>query len=204
MSTLQSSHAEPRKFWTPPRIILTCAVFVLVAAFGLSSCTSTKKEVTANKPPVGIEMPASVLNAQLKDIDGAPLKLADYSGKVVIINMWATWCGPCRIETPELVALSKEYKARGVELIGLTTQANDPSIDKIKDFLRSNQVDYRTVYDDGTLAGQLTQLTRARSVIPQSFVVRDGHIIKHFEGFDPRSTPAKLREAVEQAINDKS
>ncbi|MBV9958112.1 MAG: TlpA family protein disulfide reductase [Acidobacteria bacterium] len=200
MSTSQPTRTERKKFWTTTRIIFTCAVFALVAAFGLSSCSKTAK---VNKPIAGIEMPASVLNAQLKDVDGAPLKLADYNGKVVIINMWATWCGPCRIETPELVALSKEYKSRGVELIGLTTQSNDPSVDKIKDFLRANQVEYRTVYDDGSFAGQLTQLTRARSVIPQSFVVRDGYIIKHFEGFDPRSTPAKLRQAVEQAINDK-
>ncbi len=199
MSTSKPSRTERKKFWTTPRIIFTCAIFVLIAAFGLSSCNNTK----VNKPIAGIEMPASVINAQLKDINGAPIKLADYSGKVVIINMWATWCGPCRIETPELVALSKEYKSRGVELIGLTTQNNDPNVEKIKEFLRANQVEYPTVYDDGSFAGQLTQLTRARSVIPQSFVVRDGYIIKHFEGFDPRSTPAKLRQAVEQAINDR-
>lgn len=202
MSSSKQSRAEQRKFWTPTRIIFTCAVFCLVAAFGLSSCNSTK-EVATSKPKVGVEVPATVLNAQLKDINGASLKLADYNGKILVINMWATWCGPCRIETPELVALSKEYKDRGVELLGLTTQQNDPNIDAIKGFLSANKVEYRTVYDDGSFASSLTQLVRARSVIPQSFVVRDGYILKHFEGFDPRSTPAKLREAVEQAINDK-
>ncbi len=222
MSSPKQPRAE-RKFWTPTRIIFTFAVFCLFAAFGLSSCNSTNEVATsgnsnAPKPNAPVSrsapapgnaapalLPASVLNSEFKDINGAPLKLSDYTGKVLVINMWATWCGPCRIETPELVALSKEYKERGVELVGLTTQQNDPSIDKIKDFLAANKVGYRTIYDDGTLASSLTQLTRARSVIPQSFVVsRDGHILTHFEGFDPDNTPAKLRAAVEQAINAKS
>ena len=223
MSSPKQSRAE-QNFWTPTRLIFTFAVFCLFAAFGLSSCNSTPEVAPSNNsnapkpnapvsrsaPPAPANsaptlLPASVLNSELKDINGAPIKLSDYSGKVLVINMWATWCGPCRIETPELVSLSKEYKDRGVELVGLTTQQNDPSIDKIKDFLTANKVGYRTIYDDGTLAGSLTQLTRARSVIPQSFVVsRDGHILTHFEGFDPDTTPAKLRAAVEQAINSKS
>jgi peroxiredoxin len=231
MSSPKPSRAEQQKlqqkFWTPTRIIFTLAVFCLFAAFGLSSCNSTNEVATtgnsnAPKPNAPVNrsnttapanpapatptpLPASVLNSELKDINGAPLKLSDYNGKVIVINMWATWCGPCRIETPELVAMSKEFKTRGVELIGLTTQQNDPSIDKIKEFLSANKVDYRTVYDDGSLASSLTQLTHARSVIPQSFVIsREGHILTHFEGFDPNSTPAKLRVAVEQAINYKS
>jgi thiol-disulfide isomerase/thioredoxin len=226
MSASKQSGAAQQTFWTTPRIIFTCAVFCLFAAFGLSSCSSTNEVATsgnsnAPKPAAPVNrsttapanpapaaptpLPASVLNSELKDINGAPLKLSDYSGKVLVINMWATWCGPCRIETPELVTLSKDYKDRGVELVGLTTKQNDPSIDAIKDFLTANKVGYRTIYDDGTLASSLTQLTRARSVIPQSFVIsREGHILTHFEGFDPNSTPAKLRAAVEQAINYKS
>jgi thiol-disulfide isomerase/thioredoxin len=216
---------EQKKFWTPARIIFTCAVFVLLAAFGLSSCNSTNQTANINSgatttpnapvnktapapaaPPAGpISVPANVLNAELKDINGGSLKLSDYSGKVVVVNMWATWCGPCRIETPELVAMNKEFKTRGVEIIGLTTKLNDPDIAAVKNFVREQNVDYRTVYDDGSFASSLTQLTRARSVIPQSFVIsREGQIIKHFEGFNPQSTPMLLRQAVEQAINYKS
>ncbi|HEY0545003.1 MAG TPA: TlpA disulfide reductase family protein [Pyrinomonadaceae bacterium] len=223
MSSPKPSRTGRKKFWTPARIIFTCAVFALLAAFGLSSCNTTNQTANINssgptKPttvnrtapapaaPTGpLAVPADVLNAELKDINGGSLKLSDYNGKVVVINLWATWCGPCRIETPELVAMNKEFKTRGVELIGLTTRQNDPDIDAIKNFVREQKVDYRTVYDDGSFASSLTQLTRARSVIPQSFVIsREGQIIKHFEGFDPNSTPARLREAVEQAINYKS
>ncbi|MBV9210991.1 MAG: TlpA family protein disulfide reductase [Acidobacteria bacterium] len=231
MSSPKPSRTEQKKFWTPARLVLTIAVFSIVAAFGLSSCNSsnqtanptanannitvTKSNAPANPnapapaqpaAPAGpLDVPATVLNAELKDINGGSLKLSDYNGKVVIVNMWATWCGPCRIETPELVAMSKEFKGRGVEIIGLTTQQNDPDIDAVKNFVRDQKVGYRTVYDDGSLASSLTKLTRARSVIPQSFVIsREGQIIKHFEGFNPNSTPQLLRLAVEQAINYKS
>lgn len=223
MSSPKPSRTEHQKFWTPARIIFSCAVFVLLAAFGLSSCNTTnqtanlnsgpaKPNVTVNKtapapaaPTMPVAVPANVLSAELKDINGGSLKLSDYSGKVVVVNMWATWCGPCRIETPELVAMNKEFKTRGVEIIGLTTKLNDPDIAAVKNFVREQNVDYRTVYDDGSFASSLTQLTHARSVIPQSFVIsREGQIIKHFEGFNPQSTPTLLRQAVEQAINYKS
>jgi thiol-disulfide isomerase/thioredoxin len=137
----------------------------------------------------------------LTTIDGQSLKLSDYKGKVIIINLWASWCGPCRIETPELVRMSQEYKARGVEFVGLTTRQNDPDLEPIKDFVREQQVTYKTVYDDGTFAGPLSQTVRARAVIPQSYVIsRDGNILKHFEGFNAEQTPRLMRQAIEQAL----
>jgi thiol-disulfide isomerase/thioredoxin len=151
-----------------------------------------------------IPLPASLLETPLTTIDGKSLKFSDYNGKVVVINMWATWCGPCRIETPELIQMSKEFKARGVEFVGLTTKSNDPEIEPIKEFIEQQQVPYKTVWDDGRFAGPLTQAVRARAVIPQSFVLlRDGSIYRHFEGFNQVDTPRKLREAIEQALNYK-
>jgi thiol-disulfide isomerase/thioredoxin len=151
-----------------------------------------------------IPLPPALLDTPLTTIDGKTLKLSDYNGKVVVINMWATWCGPCRIETPELVKMSQEYKARGVEFIGLTTKGNDPDVEPIKQFVREEQVPYKTVWDDGRFAGPLTQAVRARAVIPQSFVISTtGSILKHFEGFNQVDTPRKLREAIEQALNYK-
>jgi thiol-disulfide isomerase/thioredoxin len=152
-----------------------------------------------------IPLPASLLDTQLTTIDGKSLKFSDYKGKIVVINLWASWCGPCRVETPELIEMSKEYKSQGVEFVGLTTKGNDPDIEPIKEFVREQQVPYKTVWDDGRFAGPLTQAVRARAVIPQSFVLlRDGSIYKHFEGFNQVETPRKLREAIEQAVNSKS
>lgn len=156
-------------------------------------------------PLRSIPLPASMLDAQLTTIDGKSLKFSDYKGKVVVINLWASWCGPCRVETPELIQMSKEYKSQGVEFVGLTTKGNDPDIEPIKEFVREQQVPYKTVWDDGRFAGPLTQAVRARAVIPQSFVLlRDGSIYKHFEGFNQIETPKRLRQAIEEAVNSKS
>jgi thiol-disulfide isomerase/thioredoxin len=226
MTALQSR----KNFWTTPRLALTFVALALLAAFGISSCgsstpngatgntnTNNATASSGNKPTVTVKpnqpapgpptepmvLPASLRDATLKDIEGKSLKLSDYSGKVLIVNMWATWCGPCRMETPELIKLRNDYKSRGLEVIGLATEQNDADLEAVKDFVKEQKVDYKVVYDDGSLAGPLVQMTRGRSVIPQSFIIsRDGHIIGHFEGYSPVSTPPKLREAIEKALNE--
>src|SRR5205085_9293166 len=125
----------PIRFWTPLRVMSTVIVLGMVAAFGVSSCNSNDPDtkprtITAVKPnppsPTINEgsltsLPQVVLDTELKSANGKPIKLGDYSGKVMLVNLWATWCGPCRTETPELVKLHKEYQDR-VEMIGLSTE----------------------------------------------------------------------------------
>jgi thiol-disulfide isomerase/thioredoxin len=123
----------------------------------------------------------------------------------MIVNIWATWCGPCRQEMPELVKISNEYKSRGVVVLGLATSYNEHNDQAhVKEFVKAQNVPYKIIWDDGTLAGPLVQLVAGKSVIPQSFVIsRDGRIVKHFQGFNPNSTPQLMRQAVEEALNDK-
>src|SRR6185436_18464309 len=131
------------------------------------------------------------------------LKLSDFSDKVLVVNIWATWCGPCRMEMPELVKMSNEYKSRGLVVLGLATtynEQNDPQ--RVKDYVKSQNVPYQIIWDDGTLAGPLVEAVRGRSVIPQSFVIsRDGKIVKHFQGFNSAQTPQLMREAIEEALS---
>ncbi len=58
----------------------------------------------------------------LKDVRGRMVRLSDYKGKVVLLNFWATWCVPCRVEIPELVKLQKEYQGQGLQIVGITVQ----------------------------------------------------------------------------------
>jgi thiol-disulfide isomerase/thioredoxin len=157
---------------------------------------------TAPAPPAAlVKLPETVLDAQLTAADGAAFKLADYSGKVLLVNLWATWCGPCRQETPELVKLYKEFKSKGLEVVGLTTENPDTAAALVKDFVRANGVTYRIGWASNEFAWTLMQ---GRDVIPQSFVIaRDGRIVKRFIGFGVTQTPAQLRAAVEEALNDK-
>jgi cytochrome c biogenesis protein CcmG/thiol:disulfide interchange protein DsbE len=61
----------------------------------------------------------------LVDLSGKKVSLADYKGKAVMINFWATWCGPCRIETPWIVELRQKYAAQGFEVLGIDTEGDD-------------------------------------------------------------------------------
>lgn len=215
-SDLNTGHL---RFWTPSRAAITLVAVALLAALGFSSCTSndetsniaaSKSETAPAQPPITANMEPPVVPQDLRDtkvetLDGESLKLSDYANKVLVVNIWATWCGPCRMEMPELVKISNEYKSRGLVVLGLATtynEHNDPV--HVKDYVRSQNVTYKIVWDNGSLAAPLVQLVNARQVIPQSFVIsRDGHIVRHFQGFSPVSTPQLMREAIEEALNDK-
>lgn len=190
--------AEPKiKFWSPLRLVTTLIVLGLVAAFGVSSCNS-------NDPPTRVSnsnlplLPAVVLDTELKAASGDPIKLSNYSGKVMLVNLWATWCGPCRMETPELVKLHKEYQDRGVEFVGLSTEDPIASAQQVQAFVQQFQVDYHIGWATRDVALTLMQ---GQTSIPQSFIItRDGRIQKRLLGFHPVRTPPQLKEALESAL----
>ena len=214
-----SGSTDKKSFWTPGRVVLTLVAVGLVGALGLSSCNSTEVATTnapANRaanvsrptnpapPPAFVNLPPEVRDLKLQTIDGEPLKLSDFGDKVVVLNIWATWCGPCRLEMPDLVKLNHEYKERGLVVLGLTRYDERNNLQQVKDFVRAQKVDYKIIWDDGSLAGPLVEAVGGRPVIPQSFVIsRDGRIVKHFSGFGPNSTPQLMRQAVEDSLNDK-
>jgi thiol-disulfide isomerase/thioredoxin len=222
-STPKSTGAG-KSFWTPGRAVLTLVVVGLMIALGVSSCNSSQvtnnapsanapdNRVSANPPsrtlppvPAVINLPQDLRDKQLQTLDGGSLKLSDYSNKVLIVNIWATWCQPCRSEMPELVKMSNEYKARGLVVLGLATTYNEQNDSaRVKDFIQKQKIPYKIIWDDGTLAQPLVQLVQGRSVIPQSFVIsREGRIMKHFTGYSELSTPQLMRQAIEEALNDK-
>ncbi|MDX6443522.1 MAG: hypothetical protein QOH71_596 [Blastocatellia bacterium] len=211
-----------KSFWTPGRVMLTLVGVGLISMLGLSSCNSTEVSTTSNAPanagtkapptnpaPVPpaafVSLPPDLRETKLQTLDGDSLKLADFADKVVILNIWATWCGPCRQEMPELVKMSSEYKTRGLVVLGIATTYNEHNDQAhVKEYVKTQNVPYKIIWDDGTLSAPLVQAVGGRSVIPQSFVLsRDGRIVKHFQGFNPYSTPQLMRQAIEEALNDK-
>ena len=203
-----------KKFWTPVRIISTVVVLSLVALFAGSSCNSNDVTPTtstapsnpaapnpaAPRPavPVLVSVPPNVLEAELRAASGPPIRLSNYAGKVLLVNLWATWCGPCRKETPELVKLHKEFQPRGVEVIGLSTENPEASAESVRAFVKAYNVDYQVGWSGPEVAVTLMQ---GRDSIPQSFVItREGRILKRFVGFSPITTPPQLRQALEEAL----
>ena len=205
----ERTEVKKMKFWTPLRAACTVISLGLLAAFGASSCNSNDPPTTAanrasapTRPTALAILPQPILNAENKSTTGGPIKLANYSGKVLLVNLWATWCGPCRMEIPELVKLHKEFQSRGVEMIGLSTEDPEASAESVSDFIRQYNVDYQIGWATREVAQTLMQ---GRSSIPQSFVIaRDGRIVRRFIGFRADLTPGQIKAALEEALAEKS
>jgi cytochrome c biogenesis protein CcmG/thiol:disulfide interchange protein DsbE len=188
------------RFWTPLRLVTTVVAFGLLVAIGVSSCNSNDAPTKTTTATRANTLPRQVLEAENRAASGAPIKLGNYSGKVLLVNLWATWCGPCRMETPELVRLHKEFQSRGVEMIGLSTENPDASARSVSEFVREFNVDYQIGWAKPEVAQIMMQ---GRSSIPQSFIIaRDGRVVRRFIGFNPETTPTQLKEALEQALKE--
>ena len=217
---LSTDAKAKESFWTPGRIAITLIASALIVWYGIAEWKS-KGVVTARgpvvktapntapaittAPPAFVPLPEQLRNTALQTLDGNSLKLSDFADKVVVLNIWATWCQPCRQEMPELVKISKEYQSRGLVVLGLATTYNERDDEQhVKDYIKAQNVPYQIIWDDGTLSGPLVEAVQGRSVIPQSFVIaRDGRIVKHFTGFNVVQTPQLIRQAIEDALTDK-
>lgn len=115
----------------------------------------------------------------LNGVDGNPVSLADYKGKVVVLNFWATWCPPCREEIPHFVELYKEHKDDGLVILGLSVDRGGPDI--VIKWLGDNPVNYPIAMSSQEVTQQYQQFIDPdqRGGIPFTFVIgRDGEI-KH-------------------------
>lgn len=200
------------------RIALTVIVLSLIAVGGFSSCTSSdeKPDRAATTPPANAprmtvpsgpptteataSLSADVLGARLQTVGGGTISLGDFSGKVMLVNLWATWCGPCRSEIPELVKIHKEFQSQGFEIVGLSTENPISSAESVKNFVQSFQMDYQVGWASRDVVISFFQMTQ-RDAIPQSFIIsRDGRVLKQFVGFNPTGTPPLIRQAIEEAL----
>ena len=127
----------------------------------------------------------------LQSLDGRTVRLSDFRGKAVVLNFWATWCAPCRVEMPWLVELSRRYRAQGVEVVGVSL--DDPGQEQeVAKFARERNVDY-TILLGSNAVGDAYGGAR---FLPQTFFIdRDGRIVKSTVGITTESDLEKnIRE----------
>ena len=216
---------DKKRFWTAGRLSLTAFAFAL-AALVISGCTSNdtanltanNNAAQANKPKVTITasrgpqqqqqpqqatldtVPPEVWDTDIQAVDGGTFRLSDYKDKVVVLDLWATWCGPCRLEIPHLVDLHKEYSGKGVQVIGLTTESPQSDTERVRSFAKEMNINYKLGWARADVA---QRLMAGNYSIPQTFVIAPGgRIVTKFRGFSDR-IPDMIRAAIDKA-NEKA
>ncbi len=146
-----------RKIWA---LLAGAAVLVF------SSCSSSTSAHVSRASSQG-RKPAP--DFTLQDANGASVKLSDYRGKVVLLNFWATWCGPCGVEIPWFIEFEQQYKSKGLEVVGVSMDEEGWSV--IKPYVAEHKVNYRVLL--GT--DSVSQLYGGVDSLPTTFLIdRDG------------------------------
>jgi thiol-disulfide isomerase/thioredoxin len=176
----------------------------LACAFALASChTAAKAQESsdAKAPESGnvirfVKNPDAAPDFKLKDLQGKPLSLADFRGKAVLLNFWATWCGPCRAEIPDLIELQKKY-AGHLQIIGLTLDDDDPAA--IEKFVATNGINYPVAMSPDDLRMKYGGV----AALPTSFVLdTQGRVVQKHEGLrDPVLYETEVRALLGMPID---
>jgi peroxiredoxin len=133
---------------------------------------------TSGSGPACAVKGAANLNFTLKDVNGADVKLTDYKGKVVLLNFWATWCGPCKLEIPEFVEAYARYRDQGFVILGVLSEDN-PSPEELKTFMTEFKMNYPIFREHPPLAEANGELW----ALPTSFMIdRKGAICSKHMG----------------------
>ena len=126
----------------------------------------------------------------LSDLEGNIFDLSAFSGQVIMLTFWGTWCGPCRREIPDFIKLYDEYNDDGLEIVGVAVQSGTPeNIKRFSDYYKINYTiltdidryeSYRAFNDYGRVTGVGTR------AVPTTFLIdRDGYIVKTYRGARP-------------------
>lgn len=189
----------------------------LFLSFGIlfAACnTASTEKVSINETPANAETannpenksdnpfppaPSGLMEADVKLVDGGTFKLEDAKGKVILFNLWATWCGPCRQEMPDLVELQDKYQDRGFEIVGLNTDEETP--EQINPFVEKMKLNYKIGWTDETMIKEFMRISRVQA-IPQSFLIdREGRLRGVFVGGGEKVLN-QLKESLGKVISE--
>jgi peroxiredoxin len=158
--------------------IVLVVVALVVAGMIYSGARHSRKLVPTGEQGVQSDLrgkPAP--DFELSTLDGKKVKLSDLRGKAVVVNFWATWCGPCKIEMPWLVDLQDKYRAQGLEILGVSV--DEGSADKVAAFVKDMGVNYTVLRS----TDEVSNLYGGIDGLPTTFFVgRNGQIVDQSQG----------------------
>lgn len=176
MGLVRAIFTGPHFAMASPRLQPFCLILVLM----MGGCGPEEDAQPSAPPTVGSPAPEYAATA----LDGSPFALADLRGKVVLLNVWATWCAPCVREMPGLQALHADYETDGLVVLGTSIDRGSAE-DDVRRFIEEHGITFRILLDpDGTIE------TRFRTLgVPESFLIdRKGILKRRWIGqFDPNA-----------------
>lgn len=170
------------------------------AAQGELAAGETADAMYTSSPLLGKPAP----NFKLEDLNGKKVSLADYKGKALLINFWATWCGPCKLETPWIVELRNQYAGKGFEVLGIDSEGDDLKAGDteglinqkkaVMRFVKQEKMPYPVLLDGDSISNQYGGL----EAMPTSFWVdRSGKVIAAQMGISSKDDmEAKIKKAL--------
>ena len=170
--------------------LLTSAL--LIGAL-LAGCSKSARNEASNTSSMKADNARKLApDFALKDADGKPVRLADYKGKVVLLDFWATWCGPCRIEIPWFTEMERQKKDKGFAVLGVSM--DDDGWKAIKPFVAEMKINYRVLLGDDQVAKDYGGL----DALPTTFLIdRNGKIADVHVGLASRKD---FEEAIDQLL----
>lgn len=189
---------------------------VFSALTGCGNSVETKNSSSANNSPTNnvaqkrassSEFPplaSGLADAEVAMVDGTKFKLSDKKGKVLLVNIWGTWCGPCISEMPHLIELQNKHGEQGFEVIGLNIgdgSGTPEPLDDIKEFVAKQKLNYTIAIASNAVTNQFYLITK-QQVVPQTILVdREGKLRGVFVGGGPRIF-SSMKQNVEKVVGE--
>jgi peroxiredoxin len=168
--------------------IIVIVILIGLVAWGINDTMKKKDErqaslASSEQAIEGMDMSSITVGINQGDIapdfelntpDGESLKLSDFRGQKVIVNMWATWCPPCRVEMPDMQKIYEKYKDENATIIAVNMTSSEKSLDSIPNFLDEFGITFPVVLDEHNKVGEIYQVY----ALPTSLIIDSKGIIQ--------------------------
>jgi peroxiredoxin len=175
---------------------ILAAVSLSVGVFILPEWADSRERITGESQDI---IGKKAHDFTLEDVNGKKYSPKNFRGKVVVLDFWAVWCGPCQLSLPFFQSMADKYGSRGFEVVGLHVEDRRPPVEKIKDYLAARKVLYTNLMST-------VEVDDAYQIyaMPTTYLVdRDGRIRKVHIGFNPSTAPEDIEKEILQLLKRK-